>query len=62
MGVAPDVEFIDLPAALRGKYQYYTCGSIEKLRSAGYATPSTRLEDGLRLYVRNHLETADRYQ
>ena len=62
MGVAPNVEFIDLPAALRGKYQYYTCGSIEKLRSAGYATPSTRLEEGLRLYVRNHLETADRYQ
>ena len=62
MGVAPDVEFIDLPAALRGKYQYYTCGSIDKLRSAGYAPPSTRLEDGLRLYVRNHLETADRYQ
>ena len=62
MGVAPDVEFIDLPAALRGKYQYYTYGSIEKLRSAGYTTPSTRLEDGLRLYVRNHLETADGYQ
>ena len=33
------VEFIDLPAALRGKYQYYTCGSIDKLRSAGYARP-----------------------
>ena len=62
MGVAPNVEFIDLPAALRGKYQYYTCGSIDKLRSAGYAPPSTRLEDGLRLYVRNYLETADGYQ
>ena len=58
MGVAPNVEFIDLPAALRCKYQYYTCGSIEKLRSAGYTLPSTRLEDGLRLYVRNYLETS----
>jgi ADP-L-glycero-D-manno-heptose 6-epimerase len=62
MGVAPNVEFIDLPAALRGKYQYHTCGSIDKLRSAGYAPPSTCLEDGLRLYVRNYLETADAYQ
>ena len=62
MGVAPSVEFIDLPAALSGKYQYYTCGSIDKLRSAGYASPSTRLEDGLRLYLRNYLETVDRYQ
>jgi len=62
MRVAPNVEFIDLPAALRGKYQYYTCGSIKKLRSAGYAQPLTRLEDGLRLYVRSYLETADAYQ
>ena len=37
MGVAPNVDFIDLPAALRSKYQYYTCGSIDKLRLAGYA-------------------------
>ena len=62
MGVAPGVDFIDLPAALRSKYQYYTCGSIDKLRLAGYAGPSTCLEDGLSLYVRNYLETADGYQ
>jgi ADP-L-glycero-D-manno-heptose 6-epimerase len=61
MGVAPKVEFIDLPAALRDKYQYYTCGSIDKLRSAGYTPPSTALEDGLRLYVRDYLETSDAY-
>ena len=62
MGVTPNVEFIELPAELRGKYQYYTCGSIEKLRMAGYAPPSTRLEDGLSLYVRNYLEPADKYR
>jgi ADP-L-glycero-D-manno-heptose 6-epimerase len=62
MGVAPDVEFIDFPAALRGKYQYFTCGAIDKLRLAGYAPPSTRLEHGLRLYVKNYLQTADSYQ
>ncbi len=62
MDAVPNVEFIDLPAELRGKYQYYTCGSIDKLRSAGYAQPSTSLEDGLKLYVGNYLETADGYQ
>jgi ADP-L-glycero-D-manno-heptose 6-epimerase len=62
MGVAPDVEFIDLPAALQGKYQYFTCGPIDKLRLAGYAPPSIRLEDGLRLYVKNYLQTADSHQ
>jgi ADP-L-glycero-D-manno-heptose 6-epimerase len=60
MGVTPNVEFIDLPASLRGKYQYYTRGSIDKLRSAGCAAPPTSLEDGLRIYVRNYLATADR--
>jgi hypothetical protein len=34
-------------------------GSIDKLRLAGYAPPSTRLEDCLRLYVKIYLETAD---
>jgi hypothetical protein len=29
---------------------------------AGYAPPSTRLEHGLRLYVKNYLQTADSYQ
>jgi ADP-L-glycero-D-manno-heptose 6-epimerase len=62
MGVPTNVEFIDLPAELKGKYQYYTCGSLDKLRRAGYATPSIPLEDGLRLYVKNYLETPDAYQ
>ena len=62
MGVALQVDFIELPAALKSKYQYYTCGSIDKLRSAGYTGPSTRLEDGLSLYVRKYLESADGYQ
>ena len=62
MGVAPNVELIDLPAALPGKYQYYTRGRIDKLRLAGYASPLTPLEKRLRLYVRSYLETGDGYR
>ena len=62
MGVAPRIDFIELPAALKSKYQYYTCGSIDKLRSAGYTGPSTSLEHGLSLYVKKYLESADGYQ
>jgi ADP-L-glycero-D-manno-heptose 6-epimerase len=62
MGVAANVEFIDLPAELKGKYQYYTCGSLDKLRRAGYATRSIPLEEGLRGYIKNYLETTDAYQ
>ncbi len=62
LGAAPDVEFIDLPDKLRDKYQYYTCASIDKLRAAGFAAPSTSLEDGLRRYVTEFLETDDPFR
>jgi len=62
MGVAPKIEFIDLPANLRGKYQYFTCANMDKLRAAGFNQDLTPLEDGLRLYVRDFLEKADPYR
>lgn len=62
LGIEPSIDFIDLPMALRGKYQYYTKASLDKLRSAGYSKASTSLEEGLRLYVRDHLEGADPFR
>ena len=52
MGVEAKVEFIDLPAELKGKYQYRTQAETAKLRSAGYTRAFTRLEDGVGEYVR----------
>jgi ADP-L-glycero-D-manno-heptose 6-epimerase len=51
MGVAPRIEFIDMPETLRGKYQYFTQADMKKLRSVGYAAPFTSLEDAVRDYV-----------
>ncbi|MBV8474970.1 MAG: ADP-glyceromanno-heptose 6-epimerase [Hyphomicrobiales bacterium] len=62
MGLEPRIEFIDLPANLKGKYQYYTCASTEKLRAAGFTAPLTSLEEGLRRYIGDYLETADRFR
>ena len=42
---------------LRGKYQYRTVATIDKLRTAGYAQPITALEDAVRDYVRTYLVT-----
>lgn len=61
LGVEPKIDFIDLPANLAGKYQYYTCASLDKLRAAGYRRPMTSLEDGLAAYVRRYLETPDAF-
>jgi ADP-L-glycero-D-manno-heptose 6-epimerase len=59
MGVEPNVEFVDLPARLSGKYQYYTCANLNKLRTAGFTAPLTTLEDGLKSYLRDYLVASD---
>ena len=50
-GMAPCIEFIDMPAALRGIYQSYTEAPMERLRAAGYAGQFTALEDGVARYA-----------
>lgn len=52
----PDIRFIDMPEALRGKYQYFTQADTGKLRKAGCTKPFTSLEDGVRDYVQTYLE------
>jgi len=62
LGKKPDVEFVDLPDGLRDRYQYYTCAVMGKIRAAGYSEPSTSLDDGLRRYVREFLESNDPFR
>jgi len=50
-GVAPQVEFIDMPAALRGHYQSFTEAPMHRLRAAGYGGQFTALEDGVARYA-----------
>lgn len=55
LGREPKITYIDMPEALRAKYQYHTQADITKLREAGYDRAVTKLEDGVREYVKNHL-------
>lgn len=55
LGREPAIDFIDMPEALRGKYQYFTQADISKLRATGYNRPMTRLEDAVRDYVQGFL-------
>jgi ADP-L-glycero-D-manno-heptose 6-epimerase len=45
------VEYIDFPAALRGKYQSYTEADISKLRAVGYHEPFLSVEQGVTKYI-----------
>jgi ADP-L-glycero-D-manno-heptose 6-epimerase len=61
-GVADSVEFIDMPAPLRGQYQSFTEARMERLRRAGYAGQFTPLEAGIERYVRDFLNKPDPYR
>jgi len=58
----PRIEFVEMPEALRGRYQYFTQADMAKLRAAGYAAPFATLEDGVARYVRGSLLAADPYR
>jgi ADP-L-glycero-D-manno-heptose 6-epimerase len=51
----PKIEFIEMPEAIRDKYQYFTQADISRLRAAGYKAPITSLETAVKDYVRNYL-------
>lgn len=53
VGRQPDIHFVDTPAALRDKYQYYTRADMTRLRAAGFDQPFHSLEDGVRDYARS---------
>jgi ADP-L-glycero-D-manno-heptose 6-epimerase len=52
----PKIEFIDTPADIRDKYQYFTEANMSKLKSIGYDKPFHTLEEGVHDYVKNYLE------
>ena len=47
---------------IRGQYQYFTQADVDSLRRAGYNAGFTPLEDAVARYVKQHLDTADRYR
>ena len=61
-GVPCQIEFIDMPEALRGQYQSFTEAAMGRLRAAGYTGRFTQLEDGVRRYIRDYLTKADPYE
>ncbi len=55
LGLEPQISYIDTPADIRDKYQYFTEADMSKLRSVGYDKPFSTLEEGVEDYVQNYL-------
>lgn len=56
---SPRIRYIDMPEEMRGRYQYFTQARLQRLRTAGYTRPFTRLEDGVKHYVTQYLSHTD---
>ncbi len=52
----PKISFIDTPADIRDKYQYFTEANMRKLIESGYSIPFHSLEEGVHDYVTNYLK------
>lgn len=57
-----EVEFIDMPEAIRDRYQYFTQAETGKLAATGFNRLATTLEDGVADYVTGYLAREDRYR
>jgi ADP-L-glycero-D-manno-heptose 6-epimerase len=62
LGREPNIEYVDMPEAIRGQYQYFTQAEVENIRRAGYNAGFTPMEDAVRHYVTQFLNTGDRYR
>ncbi|MEY5013453.1 MAG: hypothetical protein RLY69_1168 [Verrucomicrobiota bacterium] len=49
------IQFIDMPEALRGKYQYRTLADTSRLKSCGWTGPLFTLDAAVRDYVSHYL-------
>jgi ADP-L-glycero-D-manno-heptose 6-epimerase len=56
MGIEEKISYIDTPADIRDKYQYFTEADMQKLRSIGFSKPFHSLEEGVEDYVKNYLK------
>ncbi|MEZ2146653.1 ADP-glyceromanno-heptose 6-epimerase [Bradyrhizobium sp. DN5] len=62
LGKRPNIEYIDMPEAIRGSYQYFTQSKVDRLHRAGYNGGFTTLEDAVRAYVGDYLDRPDRFR
>ncbi len=61
MDLPPVIRYMEMPANLRGKYQYFTEAPMKKLAGTGCSVAFHSLEDGVADYVRNYLAAKDPY-
>ena len=62
LGLQSNIQYVDMPEAIRDSYQYFTEARVDRLHGAGYNGGFTPLEDAVGLYVRGYLDCSDRFR
>jgi ADP-L-glycero-D-manno-heptose 6-epimerase len=61
LDMKPEIEYIEMPPAIRDQYQYFTEAKMDKLKQVGCPLPFGTLEATVRDYVTGYLQKADPY-
>src|SRR3954469_5985920 len=62
LGSSPNIDYIEMPEAIRGSYQYFTQAEVDRLQRAGYNGGFTGLEQAVEIYIKDYLDRADRFR
>jgi len=60
LGTPANIDYIPMPEDLRGRYQYYTCAEMTRLRAAGFPAGEDRFRQHVVRYVREYLKPGQR--
>lgn len=61
MNKIPDINYIDMPAELKDRHQYYTQADMARLERPGCDIQFHSLEDGVSDYIKDYLMNPDPY-
>jgi ADP-L-glycero-D-manno-heptose 6-epimerase len=61
LGKEPVIDYFSMPEELRGRYQYYTCADMSRLKQTGYNPGPDRFREFVARYVRDYLVPGCKY-
>ncbi|MCB8875632.1 ADP-glyceromanno-heptose 6-epimerase, partial [Acidisoma silvae] len=62
LGLERKIRFVEMPEAMRPRYQYFTQADSARLHAAGYNKPGTPLEEAVEHFVKTYLNTTDSFR
>jgi ADP-L-glycero-D-manno-heptose 6-epimerase len=62
LGAHPNIQYIEMPEAIRSSYQYFTQSDVDRLQRAGYNGGFRPLEQTVETYIKDFLNSADRFR